>query len=165
MSPDSQLSGDATDTGGAQAAESLQDLYEHAPCGYLTVTLDGVVMRANATFCDWIGRPKEDVVGASLESMLRAGSRLFYETRYLPTLRLSGQVREAVLELERGDGGTLPALVNSVVVEPPGGGATLIRTAIFDASGRRDYERELLEARRAAERNETRVRLLQEASA
>ena len=150
---------------GSVEAESFEDLYQHAPCGYLTVTLDGTVVRANATFCDWIGRARDDVVGGALESMLRVGSRLFYQTRYLPTLRLSGEVREVVLELERGDGGTLPALVNSVVVEPPGGGAPLVRTVVFDATGRRDYERELLESRRAAERSEARVRLLQEASA
>jgi diguanylate cyclase (GGDEF)-like protein/PAS domain S-box-containing protein len=163
MFPDTQLFGDVTDTGGATPPESHEDLYEQAPCGYLTSTLDGTVVRVNATFCSWIGRPKQEVVGATLESLLRVGSRLFYQTRYLPTLRLSGAVREVVLDLERGDGGTLPVLVNSVVVERPGG-PTLVRTAVFDATTRRDYERELLESRRAAERSETRVRLLQEAA-
>jgi diguanylate cyclase (GGDEF)-like protein/PAS domain S-box-containing protein len=165
MSPDPELPGDATGTRGDAVAESFEDLYQHAPCGYLTATLDGIVVRANATFCDWIGRPAEDVVGVSLENLLRVGSRLFYQTRYLPTLRLSGEVREVVLELERGDGGTLPALINSVVVASAGGAAPLVRTAVFDASARRNYERELLEARRAAERSEQRLRMLQEASA
>jgi diguanylate cyclase (GGDEF)-like protein/PAS domain S-box-containing protein len=165
MCPDARLADGAAGAGAPPTAESFEDLYEHAPCGYLTATLDGIVVRANATFCEWIGRPKDEVVGASLESMLRVGSRMFYQTRYLPTLRLRGEVREVVLELERGDGGTLPALVNSVVVDPPAGGTVLVRTALLDASGRRDYERELLEARRSAEGSETRVRLLQEASA
>ncbi|MFC0681688.1 diguanylate cyclase [Lysobacter korlensis] len=159
--PDSRGIADPTSTA---PEESLEDLYEHAPCGYLTSTLDGTVLRANSTFCNLIGRERGDVLGASLESMLTVGSRLFYQTRYLPTLRLNGEVREAVLELERGDGGTLPSLVTSMVVEPSVG-AAFVRTAVFDATGRRDYERELLESRRAAERSEARVRVLQAASA
>jgi sigma-B regulation protein RsbU (phosphoserine phosphatase) len=124
------------------ARESFEDLYERAPCGYLTTALDGTVLRANATLCAWLGRTQDEIVGRSMERLLRAGSVLFYQTRFLPTLRLSGEVREVVLELERGDGGTLPALVNSRLIEAEGSGAPIIRTAVFDATGRRDYERE-----------------------
>ena len=162
-SPDA-IDGGAVPTG-TVPEESFEDLYEHAPCGYLTATLDGVVLRVNATLCGWLRREPAEVIGASLESTLSVGSRLFYQTRYLPTLRLNGEVRDAVLEFERGDGGTLPALVSSTVVEPSGGGTAVVRTAVLDATGRRDYERELLESRRAAERSEARVRVLQEAAA
>jgi diguanylate cyclase (GGDEF)-like protein/PAS domain S-box-containing protein len=150
---------------GASVEESFEDLYENAPCGYLTATMDGVVVRANATFCGLIGRRKDEVIGASIESMLRVGSRLFFQTRYLPTLRLSGEVREVVFELSGSDGRVLPILVNSVLIERPGAAAPLVRSAVFDATVRRNYERELLESRRAAEGSEARVRVLQEASA
>jgi diguanylate cyclase (GGDEF)-like protein/PAS domain S-box-containing protein len=150
--------------GSDEADESLEDLYEHAPCGYLTTTIDGLIVRANATFCELIGRSKSEVIGATLESMLRVGSRLFFQTRYLPTLRLNGELREVVFELTGPDDRTLPILVNSVVVERPGA-APLVRSAVFDATARRDYERDLLQARRAAEGSEARVRVLQEASA
>ena len=33
--------------------EDLQDLYENAPCGYLSLRTDGRIFKANLTFCSW----------------------------------------------------------------------------------------------------------------
>jgi len=59
----------------------------------------------------------------------------------------------------------LSTLVNASMVDGQDGRPRLIRTAVFGASQRQEYERELLFARRAAERSEAQVRVLQTASA
>ena len=48
--------------GGAEEAvfsalleDSAEDLYEHAPCGYLSTLLDGTIAKVNATLLDWLG--------------------------------------------------------------------------------------------------------------
>ncbi|WP_394769988.1 diguanylate cyclase [Lacisediminihabitans sp.] len=145
------------------AEDSFEELYESAPCGYLSMTVDGVVVKVNDTFLAWTGFSREEVVGTTMLHLLTVGSQLFYETRYMPVLRLQGEVREVALTLRRAEGGTLPALVNSTMVAGPHG-PRLVRTAIFDSTGRQDYERELLAARRSAESSEERVRVLQGAS-
>ena len=33
----------------------LAYLFEHAPCGLVTTQTDGTILRANATFCGWLG--------------------------------------------------------------------------------------------------------------
>jgi diguanylate cyclase (GGDEF)-like protein/PAS domain S-box-containing protein len=140
----------------------FEELYEHAPCGYFSTTPDGRFLRMNETFLAWSGYSRADLVGKRFPDLLDVGSRLFYETRYLPVLRLSGEAREIALTIRRSDGALLPVLVNSLLL-PPGAPAE-IRTAVFDATGRQDYERELLAARRNAEASELRVRVLQDAS-
>jgi len=129
--------------------ESVEDLFENAPCGYLSTTPDGTILRVNRTLESWIGFEREELVGKRrFESLLAPGGRIYHETHYAPLLRMQGQVREIALELVRADGTRLPALVNSVLAKGPDGEAKLIRTTVFDASDRRRYEEELLRARR-----------------
>ena len=52
----------------------------------------------------------------------------------------------------RADGSTLPVLVNAVERRDETGTLRFVRITVFNASDRRRYERELLEARRAAEK-------------
>jgi diguanylate cyclase (GGDEF)-like protein/PAS domain S-box-containing protein len=145
-------------------AESAEELYEHAPCGYLSAEISGGIVRVNQTFLDWTGYTREQLLGRSFDSLLSVGSRLFFETRFLPILRLEGEIREAALSVRRADDTVLPVLVNSILVRDDAGSPVSVRTAVFDSTKRQDYERDLLLARRASEQSEARVRVLQEAS-
>ena len=79
-------------------------LYERAPCGYLSTTPDGIVVKANATLLDWTGYAAEELIGLPLSTLLTRGGRIFYETHYAPMLRLQGFVRELAVDLVRPDG-------------------------------------------------------------
>ncbi|MFF1634239.1 diguanylate cyclase domain-containing protein [Leifsonia sp. NPDC058248] len=140
----------------------FDELYERVPCGLISATPDGVITLVNETFLSWTGYTREQLIGRSFVTLLDAGGRIFYETRYLPVLRLSGAVREVALTMRRADGSILSILINSVSDEAAAGGA--VHSAVFDATERNDYERQLLQARRAAETSETRIRMLQNAS-
>jgi diguanylate cyclase (GGDEF)-like protein/PAS domain S-box-containing protein len=146
------------------AGESFEDLYEHAPCGYLSVTLDGTIVRVNQTLLDWTGYARIDLVGSSIMRLLARGSQLFYETRFVPILRLEGRAREVAMEIRRKDGSSLQILTNSSVVPASDGGVDIVRTAVFDSTERHTYERDLVDARRRAEASESRLRVLQDAS-
>jgi sigma-B regulation protein RsbU (phosphoserine phosphatase) len=141
--------------------ESLEDLYEHAPCGYVSTRLDGTIIRANATFLSWTGLRAEDVVGQRrLQDLLTPGGRIFYETHYAPLLRMQGHVREIAVDIVCADGRVLPVLMNSVLRPDESGTPRISRTVIFDATERRSYEQELLRAKRDAEESEARARVL-----
>src|SRR3954454_17173977 len=128
------------------AATTADELYENAACGLLTTDAEGMVQRVNRTLLDGMGLAGEEVERHRFDSLLTAAGRLFAETRFLPVLRLEGRGDELALELRRADGGTLPALVNAVGTGTDGP----VPVAIFEAPQRRDYERELLQARRGA---------------
>lgn len=151
-------------TSAVVADDDLVDLYERAPCGYVSVTPDGVIVRANLTFGEWSGRPRADLLGSTFSSLLEVGSQLLYETRCLPLLLLAGELREVLLVMECPGQDALPILVNVNVVLDEHDRLRLMRIAVFDASARQDYERDLLGARLAAERSEAQVRVLQEAT-
>ncbi|GAA2727856.1 SpoIIE family protein phosphatase [Cellulomonas aerilata] len=143
--------------------ESLAELYDDAPCGYLTMTDDGTLVRVNETFLRWTGLRREDLVGLRrFSDLLTVGGRIYHETHYAPLLRMQGQVREVALEVVRADGTTLPVLVSAVRRSGEGRGPDLVRTTVFDATHRRRYEQDLLAARRSAEASESRMRALQE---
>jgi diguanylate cyclase (GGDEF)-like protein/PAS domain S-box-containing protein len=144
-------------------AGALDRLGRLAPCGLATTTADGTLLLVNDTLLEWTGYRREELVGRPLEELLTTAGRLFYQTRYVPVLHLAGEVREAALAVRTSDGSELPVLASSVLHAGVGGDEVFV--ALFDATGRRDYERELLAARREADRSERRVRVLQEASA
>jgi diguanylate cyclase (GGDEF)-like protein/PAS domain S-box-containing protein len=154
------------DSAGSQREieNSLEHLYEHAPCGHLSTTVDGIIIRVNETLLKWTGYRREELVGQSFVSFLRPGSQLLFETRYLAVLHLRGEATEVALSLRRSNGKTLPILINGMVITDDQGVPRAIRTAIFDSNKRQEYERELLSSRRLAEASEVRVRLLQNAS-
>jgi sigma-B regulation protein RsbU (phosphoserine phosphatase) len=130
-------------------AESAEDLFENAPCGYLATALDGTLLKVNRTFETWTGLRREDLLNRKrFQDLLAPGGRIYHETHYAPLLRMQGHAREIALEILGGDGTRLPVLVNSVVVEDAEGEPRAIRTTVFDASERRRYEEELLRARR-----------------
>jgi PAS domain S-box-containing protein len=135
----------------ALLGETAEDLYEHAPCGYLSLLPDGVIGRLNATFVELSGFEKAQLVGTRrFLDLLTVGGRIYYETHFQPLLRMQGQVREIAFDLTRASGDRLPVLVNAVQHDYPQVGV-ITRITVFDATDRRRYERELVAARKRAE--------------
>ncbi|MGW0078069.1 PP2C family protein-serine/threonine phosphatase [Streptomyces cellulosae] len=132
--------------------DSAEDLYESAPCGYLSTLMDGTIAKINATLLGWLGLSREEVVGRKrFSDLLTVGGRLYHETHFAPLLRMQGHLGGVALEMRTAAGPRLPVLVTSTLKRGPDGEPLLIRTTVFDATDRRSYEQELLRARRAAD--------------
>ncbi|MFG2308686.1 PP2C family protein-serine/threonine phosphatase [Streptomyces sp. NPDC048566] len=141
--------------------ESVEDLYEHAPCGYLSTRLDGRIEKVNTTLLNWLGHRREDLLHRKhFSDLLTVGGRIYHETHYAPLLRMQGEVSGIALELRSADGSRLPVLVTSTVKSGHDGQPLLIRTTLFDARDRRAYETELLRARTVAEQERERLQNL-----
>jgi sigma-B regulation protein RsbU (phosphoserine phosphatase) len=141
--------------------DDAEDLYENAPCGYLSTRMDGRIAKVNTTLVTWLGYTRDQVVGRrSFSDLLTVGGRLYHETHFAPLLAMQGEIGGVALELQAADGTRLPVLVNSVVKTSAAGEPLLIRTTIVDARDRRAYERELLRARREAEVERERLQVL-----
>ena len=135
----------------ASDEEDLADLFENAPCGYVSVGAGGRIIKANRTFSAWTAYPQEELVGRRFQELLNLAGRIYYETHFAPLLRLQGSFNEVALDIVTADGGRLPVLVNAVERRDEAGRARFTRITIFNASDRRTYEKELLAARAAAE--------------
>ncbi|GAA2653486.1 SpoIIE family protein phosphatase [Paractinoplanes durhamensis] len=139
------------------------DLYEHAPCGYLTTLPDGTIVKVNQTFLAWTGYTRGELVGhRRFRDLLSSGGQIYHETHYAPLLRMQDEVNELAFDVVCSDKTTLPTLVNSVLARGPAKEPRAIRTTVFNATDRRSYEQELLAARKRAEDSERRIQVLQQ---
>ncbi|MFZ2007279.1 MAG: ATP-binding protein [Stellaceae bacterium] len=132
--------------------DDLEDLFENAPCGYVSAGADGRIIKANLTLATWLGRHRDEFAGARFQDFLNIAGKIYYETHFAPLMRMQGFFNEVALDLVRVDGTPLPVLVNAVERRDARGELLFVRITIFNASDRRRYERELLEARRSAEK-------------
>jgi PAS domain S-box-containing protein len=135
------------------AGESAEELYESAPCGYLSTLPDGRIVRVNQTFLKWTGYSRDKLTAARFVDLLNVPGRIFHETHYAPLLEMQGFAHEIAFDVVCADGTILPVLVNTSQTRDRSGTPTLRRTTVFNATERRRYERELLEARRRAEKS------------
>ena len=148
----------------ASTADDYADLYENAPCGYLLIQPDGRITKSNATFSSWIGYSAAELVGKRLHDLLNIAGCIFFETHFAPLLHMQGQVSEVAFEFITQTGARLPALVNAAERRDADRMHLSTRLTIFNATERRRYERDLVEARARAEAAEKQLqaRLLEE---
>ncbi|MEU3375175.1 PP2C family protein-serine/threonine phosphatase [Streptomyces sp. NPDC006711] len=153
--PDPQGAGQGQTSNAAFAAlleDSAEDLYESAPCGYLSTLMDGTIAKINTTLLGWLGLAREAVVGRMrFTDLLTVGGKLYHETHFAPLLRMQGEISGIALEIKPVQGERIPVLVSATVKYGSMGEPLLIRTTLFDARDRRAYEKELLRARKAAD--------------
>lgn len=126
-----------------------RDLFDHAPCGYIVMSVDSSVVEANQAFLDLVGLEAGLIPGLPFRTLLTSAGAIFYDTQVLPTLLLNGARSEIALDL-RVQAGRVPVLVN-FVLKRRGTQSPLIRAIFFVAKERREFEKELLRARRDAE--------------
>ncbi len=142
--------------------DDAEELYENAPCAYLSMLPDGSIAKVNATFTAWTGHDRDDVIGRRFQDLLAPGDRILYETHVAPMLRMQGLVREIAVDVVCAPpAGRLPVLMNAAVkVDAASGDPLVVRAVLFDATERRRYERELVAARERAEASEQRATAL-----
>ncbi|WP_435883988.1 PP2C family protein-serine/threonine phosphatase [Streptomyces rubiginosohelvolus] len=144
---------DATDAVFTSLLEdSAEELYEQAPCGYLSTLMDGTIAKINTTLLEWLGLERSQVVGRMrFTDLLTVGGKLYHETHFAPLLQMKGEVSGIALDIKTAGKQRMPVLVTSKVKTSEDGDPLLIRTTVFDARDRRAYETELLRGRQAAE--------------
>ena len=65
------------------------ELYEHAPCGYLTSLPDGTILKVNKTFLRWTGYDRTELIGRRrFRDLLTSGGQIYHETHYAPLLTM-----------------------------------------------------------------------------
>jgi signal transduction histidine kinase len=137
--------------------ETAEELYDNAPCGYLSTSPDGTIIRVNQTLLDWLGQERADVLERRrFQDLVTVPGRVYCETHWAPLLRMQGFANEVAFELVCRERSPLPVLVTAVQKRDERGEPLFNRITVFNATDRRKYERELLAERRRAERADKR---------
>ena len=75
----------------ALTEDDPEELYENAPCAYLSTLPDGTIVKTNRTFRTWTGYDHEALMGRRrFQELLSRGDRIFYDTHFGPALAMQG---------------------------------------------------------------------------
>tara|TARA_R110002074_G_scaffold161480_11_gene319550 strand:- start:18664 stop:19788 length:1125 start_codon:yes stop_codon:yes gene_type:complete len=105
-------------------------------------------MKMNLELRTKLGVEAAQVIGCQLEDLLTVGSKIFYQTHFYPLIKMQNSVREIYLVF-KGVNEQIPALLNVEVKQ--NNGEVEILCGGMEISKRNKFEKELLEAKRAAE--------------
>jgi sigma-B regulation protein RsbU (phosphoserine phosphatase) len=133
------------------ARADLFDLFDEAPCGFISVCPKGIIVRVNRTLAEWLGNAPEDLMNTPFRDLLSVGGRMAYETHIRPLLRMQGFVHEVSFDLLGPEDKRIPFIANASERRDADGEPLSTRFALFKSQDRRLYEKTLLEARKTAE--------------
>jgi phosphoserine phosphatase RsbU/P len=127
--------------------DEYKDLFENAPCGYLTIGADGRITKVNATLTAWTGIETGQFIGRRLHQFLNMAGRIYYETHIAPLLRMQGFFNEFALDFETAAGERLPVIANAAERRDVDGALLFTAVVVIKATDRRRYERQLVDSR------------------
>ncbi|HYH06127.1 MAG TPA: PAS domain-containing sensor histidine kinase [Thermoanaerobaculia bacterium] len=128
----------------------MEPLLDQAPCGFVSLGDDGTILEINTTLATQLGATRIELLGWHVQKLLSPGARVFYQTHLFPLLKMKGRVEEIYLTLRAKDGTDVPMLMHALRRERNG---AFVSDCVFVRMQQRfQYESELLEARRAADR-------------
>jgi phosphoserine phosphatase RsbU/P len=127
--------------------DEYRDLFENAPCGYLTMESNGRITKVNATLTVWTGFEADKFIGRRLHQFLNMAGRIYYETHIAPLLRMQGFFNEFALDFETAAGERLPVIANAAERRDADGTLVFTALVVIKATDRRRYERQLVDSR------------------
>ncbi|HCZ37078.1 MAG TPA: hypothetical protein DHV26_14250 [Cytophagales bacterium] len=126
------------------ASAEIQDLYNYAPCGYLSVDATTTLININQTLLDWMGYTASEVIGRlKYPDLLSEQSKNEFRSRFkyeIDEYQTKGYVNGLEFEFMRKDKSIFPVLVNATAVFDDSGKFLKSRTTVFDNTARKDAE-------------------------
>lgn len=127
----------------------MDERLKYAPCGYVSITHEGMITDVNQTFLDRMGYKKDDLVHKHFESIMSTANKLIFHSYFYPYINLNGHVEELFLSLKDSKGQALPYLLNGRRFESEG--VEIIDCILVQMGKRIDYELELRSAKQQIE--------------
>jgi len=116
-------------------SSELNDLYERAPCGYHSLTSEGLIVRINRTECRWLGYEPDEVVGKmTVFDLIAPVDRTRARARF-DQLVSGVDIGTGEARFVRKDGSMFAALVSSTLVRDASGAPWRVRATMLDQSG------------------------------
>ncbi|MEC0088905.1 sensor domain-containing diguanylate cyclase [Paenibacillus macquariensis] len=127
----------------------MDERLKYAPCGYISITHEGIVTEVNQTFLDMMGYTPEDLVHKHIESIMSTANKLIFHSYFYPFINLDGHVEELYLRLKDRQGESIPYILNGRRYEMEG--VEIIDCVLVQMGKRIDYELELRSAKKQME--------------
>lgn len=123
----------------AAYAREVEDLYNHAPCGYHSLDPDGRYIRVNETELRWLGYSREEMIGQPLIQFFTPASRQAFLRNY-PVFLNQGWVSNLEYDMVCKDGSILPVMISATSVKDAAGNYLYNRATLVDIRDRKQAE-------------------------
>ena len=142
----------------------MQEIDPLLPCGVLVLDAESCIVSINVFACTLLEYEADELIGVRIDKLLTVPSRIYFQTHIYPLITLRKVASELYLNLQTRQRAQVPVLLNAVSHEQDG---TVINYFTFiPVYQRRQFEQELIDAKKAAEealhRNDELVKLKQE---
>jgi PAS domain S-box-containing protein len=126
-------------------ADEINELYNHAPCGYHSTNEAGLILNINDTELRWLGYNREEVIGKLYlkDVVSDRGATVFKNTfqRFIN----DGYLNNLESEMVRKDGSVFPILVNINYLKDAAGKFLKTHTTVFDITELKKVQQKLQE--------------------
>lgn len=120
----------------ALRTQEFMDLYNHAPCGYHSLSPECVVLRANQTELSLLGYAEAEFVGHRIDEFLTPESMQILKMNF-PRVLNEGSIRNVEIDFVCKDGSIRPFLVDANLVRGPSGEPLYTRSTLVDNTERK----------------------------
>ena len=135
-----------------EITESADELYNEAPCGYLSADQNGFIDKINDTLLNWLGYKREELVGKiAWQKLLSIGGKIYHQTHFIPLLHANNIIEEVNFEFKMKNGEKLPVIINANSKQNDAGKFISFRIIVLRFTQRKSYELEILKAKKTSE--------------
>lgn len=127
----------------------MHERLNYAPCGFMSITLEGKIIEVNQTFLEWMGYKPEDLLNEHVECLLSMANKLIFHSYFFPTINLDKHVEELFINFKDSKGRSVPFLLNGRRYKSDG--MERIDCILVQMKKRIDYELELRSAKQQME--------------
>lgn len=128
------------------------NLFDRVPFGHLVILPNQLIISVNSKILEWLGVEAEVILHKKkFSDLISMGGRIFYETHHRPLEKIQGYISELNYTLIGKGKRRIPVLINTQQEKDASGEVLFTQFFIFDISERKEYEKELIAAKKNAE--------------
>ncbi|MFC7687352.1 SpoIIE family protein phosphatase [Ureibacillus sp. GCM10028918] len=125
----------------------MDELIENAPCGFLTLSRDGIIQSINGTLLKILQCPSPELlIGKHFNVTLANSAQIFIQLYFFPLIKAKHYVEEMYVSLITENGEEIPVLLNASLQEN-----NEIVCVILPMHNRNAFEDEIIHAKKMAE--------------
>ena len=123
-----------------QAKQDVEDLYNHAPCGYCSIDANGTIIRMNDTELNWFGYSRDEVLHKmQFVDFLTPESQKVFDQNF-PKFKQEGRINDIEFQVLARDGSAHWIALSSTAITDAAGNFLMSRSTAFDISDRKRTE-------------------------
>lgn len=127
----------------AQSRMEVEDLFNHAPCGYHSLDSHGRFVRVNQTESTWLGYDSTELIGRNIQDFQTTESVAAFEINF-PEFIKNGYINDIEYEFIRKDGSILPVMLSATTLKDSDGNFVMSRSIMSDMTERKKNEAALI---------------------